>query len=379
MKESAKCSFGVDACCVLLGEYWRISDLYKGASSALPATPASYEPAVYGTTATSLGGPSALPTGTPYGDQYIEQPSEASPDSAMPAIGKKHPDDEEKAPQYGMWLPALMCFLALVMLVLLLTYLVTSGYKPASEGRPSTSKWVSPAGHVGGLCNASSPCLGHGHCVQDICRCDGPHLTVVAGVCELTTTREDSTLRVTHTSDLDNSTLPTVQLFTHERTVRLFTDTDSDVTVRDNDEEAVKARVEEVRADHRASRTKSSNANHAKMPITEGSKERTQNQSIKRDATRSAGHPTERISTERSSTERCSTRESSNKTADHNAGRTSRSSANRRLQSSGSSSVESNVKQATESNPGRASATLGGSANLTSEHGASATMERREN
>ncbi|XP_049275825.1 uncharacterized protein LOC119372354 [Rhipicephalus sanguineus] len=373
--------------------------LDQRASSAVPAAPASYEQPAYGATAATLGRATALTAVSPYADQYMEQPSEAGPYNAASAAGKKYPDEMEGAHPYGILLPVFMCLLVGVILIFMTTFVVTSGHLRENgtaagtsvsaksqvyyrcidvvvvvalyNAGPATSKWVSPAGHVGGLCNASSPCLGHGHCVREICRCDGPHLTVVAGVCQATTTRTASTKHVTDTSDLDISTLPTVQLFTHERTIRLVTDsvTDSEVAVTDSDEEDIKARVEEVRADRGANRTESSNGNLAKTRITGSSKERTQDQSRKSDATRSANDPTEYSSTW----------ESTNEPTNHSA-----SSASGTNERSGSSIVDSIVKRVTERNPGRAaefrgSSTLGGSANeTTSERGASDTVERRE-
>ncbi|KAL3227523.1 hypothetical protein MRX96_004221 [Rhipicephalus microplus] len=290
----------------------------QGGSSALPAAPASHGPAVYGATAASPGGTAPLP-----------------------------------------------------------------GLRPL--------RGTSPPGHVGGLCNASSPCLGHGQCVRDICRCDGPHLTVVAGVCQPTTFVESSTAtddtsseHVTPTSDLDNQTLPTVELFTHERTIHLVTDsaTESDMATSDSDEEDIKTRVEEVRADARVNRTRSSNGNKAQMWITEGFKERTQNQSGKRDATRSEDRPMEHRTSW----------ESTNEPTNRHASSVQRSASGTKERSV-NGTVGSKVKRSTESKPGRVrwtsvgppldirrSTPLGGSANETnSGRQASAAVELREN
>ncbi|KAH8031655.1 hypothetical protein HPB51_019669 [Rhipicephalus microplus] len=356
----------------------------QGGSSALPAAPASHGPAVYWATAPSPGGTVPLPTGSPHGDQYIGTPSKAGPNSATSAVGKKMPDEAESENRYGVWLPAITCLLLLMMLVFMTTYLVTTT-------RPSTSKWTSPPGHVGGLCNASSPCLGHGQCVRDICRCDGPHLTVVAGVCQPTTFVESSTAtdeasseHVTPTSDLDNQTLPTVELFTHERTIHLVTDsaTESDMAASDSDEEDIKTRVEEVRANTRVNRTRSSNGNKAQMWITESFKERTQNQSSKRDATRSEDRPMEHRTSWESTNEPTNRRASSMKR-----------SASGTIERSVNGTVGSKGKRSTKIKPGRVrwtsvgptleirrSTPSGGSANETnSGHQASAAVERREN
>lgn len=282
----------------------------KERSTSLPAAPASYETSTSRTATTSLTGSSILTNESTYADQSGWQTTGAGRYTTASGLGKKDEDETESAPQYGIWLPLVTCLLVLFLLIFMMVYLISSGYGSAEQEEylrkagktsntpvpgeyqePTTTKWPLPAGHVGGPCNTSVPCLGHSQCLRGVCRCDGPNLIVIKGVCTLKTTRTARTRRVTRTTHFDGTTLPPVVLFTHVRTVRLLTG----VPTSASDSTAHRAKG---RAHEHTNRTEGfAAASNSTMPITKGFQKRAQNRSSKRAVTRSANLSTERGST----------------------------------------------------------------------------------
>lgn len=282
-------------------------------STTLPAAPASYETST-GTATTSLTGSSILTNESTYADQSGWQTTGTGRYPTTSGLGKKDEDDTEDAPQYGILLPLVTCLLVLFLIIFMMVYLISSGYGsveqeeylrkaaktpntpvPIEYQETTTSKWPLPAGHVGGPCNTSVPCQDHGQCLRGMCRCDGPSLTVIKGVCKLKTTRTARTRGVTSTTHFDSTTLPPVVLFTQVRTVRLFTG--APTSASDSTAHRAKGRALE-----HTNRTEGfPAASDSTMPITKGLEERTQNQSSKRAVTRSANLSTEHGSTRKRS------------------------------------------------------------------------------
>ncbi|XP_054924347.1 uncharacterized protein [Dermacentor andersoni] len=199
---------------------------YQGPNLESAAGPASYGRSASGVAASSLSGTSTLTTGPTYIDS--RRTSTAVAPSTKTNVGEKYSDETEREKPYGIWLPMFTCMLVLVVLIFLTTYLVSSGSDygtPAAhahrsrrtastpvvevnEGPPPSSYQLPPAGYEGGPCNASVPCLGHGHCKRGICRCIGPHLAVAEGVCMPTTTRRTTTKRPRISRTTANGRMP---------------------------------------------------------------------------------------------------------------------------------------------------------------------------
>ncbi|XP_070396519.1 uncharacterized protein [Dermacentor albipictus] len=65
---------------------------------------------------------------------------------------------------------------------------VSEAAEPAPKPDLPPARATPVAGHVGAPCNDSAPCLGESHCVEGVCRCKGPGIRVVKGVCVPVTT-----------------------------------------------------------------------------------------------------------------------------------------------------------------------------------------------
>ncbi|XP_075526405.1 uncharacterized protein LOC142558133 isoform X2 [Dermacentor variabilis] len=108
-------------------------------------------------------------------------------------------------------------------------YAETGGATEASEPTPKPdlppTRPTPVAGHVGAPCNDSAPCLGESHCVEGVCKCKGPGIRVVKGVCVPVTTSVTKRTRTrkspTATTDFATTTRPPVARLTFVSVVRL--------------------------------------------------------------------------------------------------------------------------------------------------------------